>query len=298
MTGLSFLLLLGCASPQAGPIPSSETLRVAEPVPTVEPAPDLPADPSAYPWRDAAAPYRPLGRAIPAPEGYTRPPLEGYAAWIRALPLAPAGSPVRTWRGEELWSGQDPRLLAVVDLDVGDADLQQCADTILRLRAEWAWHQGDSSVAFRFTSGDLSSWARWADGERPSVSGSKVSWARSARPDASRQSYKSWMKNLFTYAGTRSLAREGVAVAAADVLPGDFLSLGGSPGHALVVLDLARDATGRAAVLIGEGYMPAQDMHVLAGPLEGWYPVDEAVQVPTWPDPFPWTALRRFQDGA
>lgn len=291
-------LLLACAASVADP-PAEPAVEpaapAAEPVaPTAPAEPAWPADPAAYPFRDSSLPYEPLWSRLPPPDGFARAEEEGYAAWIRALPLRPAGTPLRTWRGDTLWSGEDPRLLAVVDLPVSAADLQQCADTVIRLRAEWAWSRQDASVGFRYTSGHLSSWSGWARGERPVVSGSKVSFVRSAGADASRESYERWMDKVFTYAGTYSLSKEGRAVPAAELRPGDFLSLGGSPGHALVVLDVARDPAGEAVALIGEGYMPAQDLHLLRGPLDGWWPVSAPLDVPTWPEPFPWSVLRRW----
>ena len=116
---------------------------------------------------------------------------------------------------------------------------------------------------------------------------------KSATPDDSRTSFQRYMANLFTYAGTLSLSHEGHAVAVDDVQGGDFLVQGGSPGHAVVILDVSRNQAGQTAVLVGEGYMPAQSLHVLRGPLQGWYPVEDALTVPTWA-PFPWSGLRRF----
>ncbi len=290
------LMTLACGAPQAGDLATAETPPPEIAQEALAPAAEVwPARAEDYAFRDPALSYEPLWQRVPTPEGFTRAPLTGYAAWLRALPLRSEGTPLRTWRGDTLWSGTDPRLLAVVDLDVGEADLQQCADTVIRLRAEWAWTQQDASVGFRYTSGHLSTWSGWAAGDRPVVSGSKVSFVRSARADASRESYKRWLYKVFTYAGTLSLAREGRAVSAAEVLPGDFLSLGGSPGHALVVLDVATNAAGETVVLIGEGYMPAQDLHLLRGPVEGWWSTAAPLDVPTWATAFPWTALRRWE---
>lgn len=283
------LLLLACARAAPDPAPVVAPVEIAK----EEPARRT----DAYPWRDPKAPYEPLSARVAPPAGYIRPPLTGYAAWLRDLPLLPVGSPVLSYSGGLIRSGDDPDLLAVVDLDLIPGDLQQCADTVIRLYAEWAWHEGDKSIGFHFTSGDLSSWSRWAEGYRPVIAGSHVSWTRSARPDDSRDDYKLWLKSVMTYAGTLSLAREGHPVPVEQVLPGDFLSLGGSPGHALVVLDVASDASGQTAVLIGEGYMPAQSLHLLRGPLEGWWPTSAPLQVPTWPTPFPWSSLRRFGEG-
>ena len=283
------LLLLACAAPppaQADPPP----VEVAAPAPAPETWGGQAQD---YGWLAADVIYTPLWTRVPTPDGYARPPAEGYAAWLRALPARPAGSPVRTHRGAQVFAGDDPQLLAVLDLDVGDADLQQCADTVLRLRAEYLYQTQDPGLAFHYTSGDRSRWARWAEGVRPKVVGRQVSFAKTSAPDASRASFNAWLRDLFTYAGTLSLAREG-ALATGAVTGGDFLVQGGSPGHAVVVLDTAMDAQGRIVALIAEGFMPAMDAHLLAGPVAGWWPTDAPLQIPTWTSPFDWGQRRRF----
>ena len=89
-------------------------------------------------------------------------------------------------------------------------------------------------------------------------------------------------------------------VAAADLRPGDFFVMPGSPGHAVLVLDLARSPDGRRRAVLGQGFMPAQSFHVLRGASgSAWFAVDEAqatVAMPFW-EPFPWATLRRL-DGA
>lgn len=287
------LLLIACAGdPPAAAQAPAVPAPPPEEAPPAETWPGEAADYSA--WMGPEGEYLPLWKVAPAPEGYHRPPVDGYAAWLRALPMRPAGTPVKSYRGDTIWSGDDSRILGVVALDVGGADLQQCADTILRLRLEWLWHMQADEIAFRFTSGHLSRWSEWAAGSRPVISGSKVSWKAGGRRGADRANFVSWYQNLFTYAGTQSLAKEGVAVPAAEVRGGDFVVQGGSPGHALVILDAAVNEAGAIVVLVGEGYMPAQDLHVFNGPVGGWYPVGEALKVPTW-EPFLWSGLRRFQ---
>ena len=72
----------------------------------------------------------------------------------------------------------------------------------------------------------------------------------------------------------------------------------GALGHAVVVLDLASDKKGTKAALIGEGYTPAQDFHVLKTPKgKTWYILDPAaaVSTPQWPVAFKWKDLARFR---
>lgn len=266
-------------------------LAAAAPAPAAPPV-----APSAVPWPSSS--NEALIARVTAPAGTTRVHAEGFGDWLRQLPLLPVGTPVTSWSGAQILAGDSAILLAVVTLDIGDRDLQQCADSILRLRAEYLWGEGQvAQIAFRFTSGDLLAYPNWAAGERPRVSGNKVSFARTAAADPSYRAFRQYEEMLFTYAGTLSLAKEG-ALATGELQPGDFLVRGGSPGHAVMVMDVATAPDGRVFALIGQGYMPAQSFHILRGPADGWYPVEPAgLAIPTWPDRFDWAARRRFVEG-
>jgi hypothetical protein len=264
------------------------------------PRPPTTEERTRYPWLSADLSIRPLAEALPPPPGYTRVPLaEGsFGAWLRGLPLRPAGAPVRVYSGEELLSGEDARVAAVAELDVGPANLQQCADSIIRLHAEWLWAQGRRErITYRFTSGHPAAWARYAAGERARVSGRKVTWVAGGRKDSSRTAFRAYLDLVFTYAGTLSLAAEPRRPSAQEVRPGDFFVLGGSPGHAVLVLDVARNASGERVALLGQGFLPAQDFHVLAPGTDGpWFSLETSeVATPFW-KPFPWSALRRLPE--
>src|SRR5262249_2358555 len=82
-------------------------------------------------------------------------------------------------------------------------------------------------------------------------------------------------------------AGHSVHVARAGVGGGDFFVVTASPyGHAVLVLDVARDAGGRTALLLGQGYMPAQSFQVLRpSPSASWFVVDPgatSVATPFW----------------
>ncbi|WP_233261556.1 DUF4846 domain-containing protein [Vitiosangium sp. GDMCC 1.1324] len=251
-----------------------------------------------YPWLSAERSIRPLAEAIPPPSGYTRVAVEdgSFGAWLRGLPLRPAGTPVRDFQGGQVLAGDADALAAVAELDVGSANIQQCADSIIRLHAEWLWSRSQKDrIAYHFTSGHLASWTRYAAGERARVSGSKVTWVKSGPVDGSRVAFRGYLDLVFTYAGTLSLAAEAQRPKREDVRPGDFFVLGGSPGHAVLVLDVARNAEGKRVALLGQGFIPAQDFHVLSPGEDGpWFSLEgNEVATPFW-KPFPWSALRRF----
>jgi hypothetical protein len=260
--------------------------------------PHAPTDP--YRWRPSPDSV-PLSARIPPPPGFQRPalPAESFAAWLRHLPTRPGRPKVRLHDGRRKANQSAHHL--VIDIDTGTRDLQQCADAVIRLRAEWLFAAGrEDDVCFRFTSGDAARWTAWRAGDRPHVRGNEVSWHRRADPDGSHASFRRYLDQVFVYAGSWSLSRELRRVADPLALrPGDVLIQGGFPGHAVLVLDVAEHADGRRVVLLGQSYMPAQDFHVLvnpASPDSPWYPVAAAgpILTPEWR--FDWGDLMRFEE--
>ena len=264
------------------------------------PAASATAQPT-YPWLTAeTVPEDRLSDRIAVPDAWQREPAApgSFAAWLRDLPLLPDGSPVLLHDGRR--KGRQDVHVAVVDMDVGDRDLQQCADAVIRLRAEYLFGaRRADDVHFDFTSGDEARWDRYREGYRASVSGSDVSWSRRAPPDDSHAAFRRYLDLVFTYAGTHSLEKELEPVRPSDaVRAGDVFIQGGFPGHAVLVLDTAVDpVTGERAFLLAQSYMPAQQVHVLkapGSPIAPWYPADvgDVLVTPEWSfDP---GELRRF----
>ena len=104
-------------------------------------------------------------------------------------------------------------------------------------------------------------------------------WMPTTRADASRAAFRKWLDNVFGWANTGSLARDAVPVSLDDLRPGDFVVQPGAPGHTVLVLDLARAPDGRRALLLGQGFMPAQSFQVLRpGRRDGaWFIVTRAM---------------------
>ena len=312
-------LMFGCARPEEGapvaPAPSPSALAPRH-VPALEiaVAPAATASPRpapVYPWLAdptcrAPAVVDALEDRFAPPAGFARDPVtpRSFGAWLRRLPLAAPGTPVVSHRGAVILPPDHPNLAAVVAIDVGSRDLQQCADSILRLHAEWQYAEGRRDLTYRAANRSQIPFARWARGERTVAEGAGFSWTTSGRADDSHASLRGWLDAVFMYANTGSLARDTDRVALADLRPGDFVVQPGAPGHAVLVLDVARAADGRRALLLGQGFMPAQSFQVLerAGPRrhgrgrDPWFIVevgDLALDTPFWA-PFPWSALRRF----
>ena len=253
-----------------------------------------------YPWL-TRTPVRTIVDSFAPPSGFVRAPAAdgSFGAWLRHLPLAPEGTPVRFYDGSE--EPDQSEVAAVIDIDVGGANLQQCADAIIRLRAEYLFSRGAAAdLAFDFTSGDRYRFQSFAEGVTPAVAGAKVTWRTGKRRGLLHDSLRRWLDIVFNYAGTLSLSRELHPVPRlSDAAIGDVLVHGGTPGHAVLIVDLAVDPTsGRKLALLAQGFMPAQSVHVLRNPLapdlSPWFALadDRPIVMPEWmlrPD-----ELRRF----
>lgn len=269
----------------------------------------LPAAPPsgepAHPWLtrlSAEVRHVPLSEQFRPPAGFTPDPAPPgtFARFLRTLPIRQDRRTVLDFRGEPLFRPA----AAVVYLDVGDRDLQQCADTALRLYAEWRWQAGLAArSAFHFTSGDVTRFDDWVRGERIVAAGRGIARREGPPRAADHRSHRAWLDLVFRYAGTRSLAFDTDAVPpGASLEAGDLFVDPGSPGHAVVLLDVARHADGRVVALVGQGFMPAEDLHVLGADapltLDGvWFVLpgpDGMLATPAW-RPFPRAAARRFR---
>lgn len=254
-----------------------------------------------YPWPSQGGTGETLVSRIPPPPGYVREQEHDhtFASWLRHLPLLPEGSPVRLHTGA-LKPRQDVHA-AVLDLDVGARDLQQCADAVMRLRAEYLWARARfADLRFHFTSGEAVPFTRWAAGERPRVEGRRVRWEQGGRTGTTHANLRAWLDTVFTYAGTQSLARELRPADAAHLRAGDVFIQPGSPGHAVLVVDTAvHPRTGARVFLLAQSYMPAQSVHVLRNPgdakLSPWYALDFGAELSTPEWTFRRTDLRRFE---
>jgi hypothetical protein len=256
-----------------------------------------------YPWKRRRAGYESLAARFPAPVGFVRVTVKAgsYADWLRHLPMLAKGTVVRDYAGR-LLMGATAAALAVMDLDVGKRDLQQCMDTLLRLRGEyWWWKKKAGRTRFRYAGGRYYGWAQYARGIRPKRQGRRIVYKTGYRAGYGRKHFRRYLTFMFMMTGTVHNTREP-RVNFADLAAGSFFvqppPSPGSLGHAVTILDVAKSAAGQVRALIGEGYTPAQDFHVLKAPGgSAWYKLSASspVQTPQWPVPFQWTQLRRFK---
>ena len=77
---------------------------------------------------------------------------------------------------------------------------------------------------------------------------------------------------------------------------GDVFIMGGSPGHAVIVVDMAENAKGEKIFMLAQSYMPAQQTQILINrESDGvWYSLKgkDVLVTPEWN--FPVERLRKF----
>lgn len=243
-----------------------------------------------------------LSDRIETPQGFKRLPISesSYAHYLRTIPLKPEGSKAKYYNGDIKPS--EGIYTAVIDLDIGQEDLHQCADAIMRLKAEYLWQSKQyDKIHFNFTNGFRVDYSEWMKGRRMIVEGNKTYWDNQSNPSNTYEDFWQYMELIFMYAGTASLEKELISVPLSQMKIGDVLIKGGFPGHAVVIMDMAiNESTGQKIFLMAQSYMPAQEAQILINrensELSPWYELlpSKDVTSPQWdfnPD-----QLRRFKD--
>jgi len=240
-----------------------------------------------------------LSARINPPEGYIRKKHNNMiVSYLRNVKLKNHSAKVHLYDGRKKANEVHE---AVVDIDVGKKDLQQCADAVMRLWAENLYEQKlFDQIHFNFTNGFKCDYAKWREGYRVKVVGNKTTWQKTADRNTSYESFRDYLELVFMYAGTLSLSKELKPITINEIQPGDVFIWGGSPGHAVMVGDVCEHIeTGEKLFLLLQSYMPAQDIHVLKNQnhpeISPWYKTNfgEKLYTPEWT--FGKNALMRFE---
>ena len=207
--------------------------------------------------------YRSVGEIQP-PDGYSRVLQDSgsFGEWIRNIRLK-SDNHVYLYNGS-LKENQSAQF-AVLDMPIGKRDLQQCADAVMRLRAEYLFSQKKyEQIIFWDNNGKQYKWTGGADINQ----------------------FSKYLENVFGWCGTASLEKQLKAVKdLKQMLVGDVFIKGGYPGHAMIVIDMAENDKGEKIYMLGQSYMPAQDIHIVKNPankkLSPWYEVSDAEEIVT-----------------
>ena len=231
---------------------------------------------------------------------WERPYTDDYSEWLLNLELHPQGHETHYYNGNTKYNS-DQISVGVLKTDmVGTfkngkevpADLQQCADACMRLWAEYLWKNKQyEKIHFKGGNGFVYEYTKWAAGYRVHFDKNwHATWSKDAQPDHSYATFRKYLSLAFTYCGTLTLSKELKKVEATEIRPGDILIYGGSPGHAVTIMDVLRNKkTGQLRVMLSQSYMPAQEIEILANSDDDnapWFDIDIEkkpwVNTPQW----------------
>lgn len=236
-----------------------------------------------------------------APNGFktVKSDEHSFGHYLQHLKLKPYGNDVLLYNGKIKYNKVHA---SVVDMEIGTKDLQQCADAVMRLRAEYLYKSNrKKEIAFNFTNGFRAEYSEWMKGKRMVVNGNETHWEMKAEASETYSSFRKYMDLIFNYAGTKSLEKELVSVKnITDIQIGDVFIQGGSPGHAVIVVNMATNTqTGEKLFMLAQSYMPAQEIHVLNNPnnkgISPWYSANFEGELVTPEWKFEKGNLRRFE---
>jgi len=231
-----------------------------------------------------------VSERINLPEGYVRSVyLAGsFQKYIQDYQLKEFGAKVINYDGSDY--GYQSGHVGILEIPVPSNGLQQCADALMRIRAEYLWDQNrKEEIGFNFTSGHYCSWKNYSEGFRPKINGSHVSFHKTAFVNTSQENFYKYLNLIYTYAGTQSLFDELPKLTSVnDIEIGDMLIYPGSPGHVIMVVDVARNDLGEKLFIFAQGNTPAQSVHMLKNHtnigLSPWYEIELGayLEIPTY----------------
>jgi hypothetical protein len=217
--------------------------------------------------------------------------LSQWQLFLQRLPLK--NGPIRQYNGE-LAVGQNKHY-ALVNYEVGTRDLQQCADFLMRLRAEYLFaNKRFDEICFSFSDGQKYSFNAFLSGLKPVVSGNKVILKQGGTTETNYASFRKYLDIVYTYAGTVSLNKD--LVAASDLTIGTVIITPGTPGHCMIVVD-ETVLDGKKKFKLAESYMPAQTPYILKNGSDGspWHSLEKGKPITTASFDFQRYNLKKFE---
>ncbi len=219
---------------------------------------------------------------IPPPVGYERVAYNQntFATWLRQFPLR-KNDTVYFYYGypktNQTWQYK------VLDISTGNKDLQQCADAVMRLKAEYLFsRKAYNEINFLTSQGKELSFLNYVNVRRCNARqyASVDNHSNSGEETISHDCLMGFLENVFTNCGTYTLKLMGKPMIDYNAIaPGDYIVRAGSPGHAMMVADVVENKqNGKKMFMLLQGYMPAQDMHIVRNlsneAISPWYEIE------------------------
>ncbi len=206
-------------------------------------------------------------KSIPPPSDFERNKQDSasFGYWLRSIALKKDKA---VYKFDGTFKANQSAQFAVLDISVGKKDLQQCADAIMRLRAEYLFkRQRFDEILFTDNAGTAYQFTQ----------------------PYNIENLLAYLEKVFGMCGSASLSKQlKTKEDFSTIIPGDVLIKGGFPGHGVIVVDVAENDAGKKMYLLAQSYMPAQDIHILVNPmndkLSPWYEVndDQIIKTPEY----------------
>lgn len=268
---LSLILSISlCSCATSAPSKSTEQTKVVESSTTLP----TETEEETTAWNPIAS-GNTLATRINTPEGYKRTKVKkgSFGDFVRSYKMKPDGSEVLLYDGTPKGNQNDH--VAVFKLPIENRNLQQCADSIMRMYGEYYYSKGEySKIRFPLGGGFIADFSKWSKGYGIRVNGNRVSWIRNSKNNSSYESFVKFMIVVFAYSGTMNMEDDSASISLDKATIGDIFIKGGSPGHVVMIVDVCKNKSGKKAFLLGQGYMPAQEFHVIKNPMheeDPWY---------------------------
>lgn len=222
-----------------------------------------------------------LSTRINVPNGYHRiiKNDSSLTTYLQNYPLKEDGEDVYLYDGKK--KKNQSSHVAVMDIPLESKNLQQCADSIMRVYAQYFYETKQyERISFHFVSGFEASYTKWQKGYGIRVNGNDVSWYKTDENHKTDESFIEYLHIVFMYASTISLDQESSSINIEDINVGDIFIKPGSPGHTVMVVDVCVNDEGQKAFLLAQGYMPAQQFEILKNPIheeDPWYYTNEFI---------------------
>ena len=210
---------------------------------------------------------------IHLPKGFERVVVDkdSFGEWLRNFPLSKDNT-VYLYDGS-VKNNQHVHY-AVLDISVGTKNLQQCADAIVRLKAEYHFSRKEYTK-INFVAGKKNTY--------------NFLFYATKMQCFTHDCLMEFLQEVFINYGTYNLEEQLKPIANyATMSVGDVFVKGGGPGHAMMVADVAiNKATGQKIYLLMQSFMPAQSVHVVVNPtnlnFNPWYVASETtITTPGW----------------
>ena len=202
--------------------------------------------------------------------------VNSWQYFLQHLPVV--SKPIVDYRGKEI--NYQEKHVGIIPYDVGTSDLQQCADALMRLRAEYLFAQKRfNEIGFHFVSGNYYTWNDYCKGLRPVAHGNCVKFISVAASEKTHETLRKYLDIVYSYASTIPLSKE--LKTANDFEVGTVIIHAGTPGHCFIIIDEAINKSGEKVYKLAEGYTPAQSIYVLRNlnedGIDPWYKLGKGV---------------------